>query len=144
MSVSYRLVKRHNPQNSEAPKKYYAISDNRSVSFDDFCEQVADGCTLTSADVKAVIDRFVQVMSRNLANSCSVKMGDFGSFRVSLSSSGSTTSDTFKVSLIRGARIVFTPGTALKSTLSSLSYSRSAESTASAASVASAVALDED
>jgi hypothetical protein len=70
-------------------------------------------------------------------------MGELGSFRVSLSSSGSTTSDGFKVSLIRGARVIFTPGAAVKSVLSSLSYSRSVESTATGASAASAVSEED-
>jgi predicted histone-like DNA-binding protein len=146
MSVSYKLILRKNPQNSAAPKKYYAIVSNREVSFDTICQQVADGCTLTSADIKAVIDRLVQVLSRNLANSNTVRMGELGSFRVSLSSSGSTTSDTFKASLIRGARVLFSPGATLKTALSSVSYSRVADSTtASAASAASAEAeIEED
>jgi predicted histone-like DNA-binding protein len=127
MAVAYKLVQRKNPQNQEAPMKYYASAVTSRVSFDTLCKEIADGCTLTSADVKAVLDRANSVLDRHLSNGNIVQFGELGNFRISLSSSGSTTAEGYKSSLIRKGRIIFTPGTSLRSTVEGLTFSRASE-----------------
>ena len=41
-------------------------------------------------------------------------MGEFGSFRLSIRSKGAETADAFNASLIKKARVIFSPGTSLR------------------------------
>jgi predicted histone-like DNA-binding protein len=124
MAVSYKLVQRKNPQNPDAPMKYYASAVTTRVSFDSLCKEIADGCTLTSADVKAVLDRANSVLDRHLTNGTIVQFGELGNFRISLSSSGSTVAESYKTSLIRGGRVIFTPGASLRATVAGLTFAK--------------------
>mgnify|MGYP000031532217 FL=1 len=53
-----------------------------------------------------------------------VRLGDFGSFRISVSSDGVTDKKDFNSSMLRPLRIIFTPGGELKDTKKTLEYSR--------------------
>ena len=53
-----------------------------------------------------------------------VRLGDFGSFRISVSSDGVTDKKDFNSSMLRPPRIIFTPGGELKDTKKTLEYSR--------------------
>ena len=107
------------------PKKYYAlsVSDGR-VEFDELCEQIADGCTLTSADVKAVLDRMNVVLDNNLSAGRIVQFGELGNFRLTVKSSGATGEDKFTSSYIKGANLVFSPASSLKETKSGVKFER--------------------
>ena len=51
----------------EDAKLYYAQAiSNGTMTFDELCEDVAETCTLTSADVKAVLDRINYILDKNL------------------------------------------------------------------------------
>ena len=143
MSISYRLIKKVNPTNPKGSKKYYAIADTTRVSFSTLCSEIADGCTLTSADVRAVLDRANYVLDLHLSEGAIVQFGELGNFRISLSSKGAETSDAFRASLIKGGRILFTPGSALKATTAALTFSKSDSPTASSTTSTASAASEE-
>ena len=62
MAISYTLVQRKDMSRGalEDAKLYYAQAvSTRRVEFDDLCDEIAETCTLTSADIKAVLDRVI-------------------------------------------------------------------------------------
>ena len=61
-----------------------------------------------------------------------VRLGDFGSFRISVSSDGVTDKKDFNSSMLRPPRIIFTPGGELKDTKKTLEYSRISQDGATA------------
>ena len=88
MAISYTLVQRKDMSKGalEDAKLYYALAVNtRRVDFDDLCDEIAETCTLTSADIKAVLDRVIWAMVSHLKNSELVQFGDLGNFRISAS-----------------------------------------------------------
>ena len=86
----------------EDAKLYYALAVNtRRVDFDDLCDEIAETCTLTSADIKAVLDRVIWAMVSHLKNSELVQFGDLGNFRISVGSTGSATPEEFSASMLR-------------------------------------------
>ena len=92
MAISYTLVQRKDMSKGalEDAKLYYALAVNtRRVDFDDLCDEIAETCTLTSADIKAVLDRVIWAMVSHLKNSELVQFGDLGNFRISVGSTGS-------------------------------------------------------
>ena len=58
MAQRYKVVERKNlgKDKTEVPKKFYAVPVNNGyVSFKELCDEIAENCTLTSADVKATM-----------------------------------------------------------------------------------------
>ena len=100
---------------SEDAKLFYAQSINNGyVPFDELCQEISDMCTLTSADVKAVLDRMNYVLDKNLRAGRIVQFGEIGNFRMAVGSSGSITKEDFKMSQVRKPKIIFTPGKKLQ------------------------------
>jgi predicted histone-like DNA-binding protein len=117
MAVKYRLIDRRNlgKDAGETPRKLYAQAVNNGyVTFDELCEDISELCTLTSADVKAVLDRMNFVLDKNLRAGRIVQFGEIGNFRMAVGSSGAETAEDFSASMIRVPKIVFTPGKRLR------------------------------
>lgn len=117
MAVRFKLIERKDMSKgaSEDAKLFYAQSINNGyVPFDELCQEISDMCTLTSADVKAVLDRMNYVLDKNLRAGRIVQFGEIGNFRMAVGSSGSITKEDFKMSQVRKPKIIFTPGKKLQ------------------------------
>lgn len=80
------------------PRKVYAQAINNGyVSFDELCSDISELCSLTSADVKAVMDRMNYVLDKNLKSGRIVQFGEIGNFRLSVGSSGSASEESFYI-----------------------------------------------
>jgi predicted histone-like DNA-binding protein len=113
MAVKFRLIDRKNlgKDAGEAPRKLYAQAVNNGyVTFDELCEDISENCTLTSADVKAVMDRMNFTLDKHLRAGRIVQFGEIGNFRMSVGSSGAAEEKEFHATQIRKPKIVFTPG----------------------------------
>lgn len=127
MAQRYKVVERKNlgKDKTEVPKKFYAVPVNNGyVSFKELCDEIAENCTLTSADVKATMDRMNYILDKNLKAGRIVQFGEIGNFRLTLGSKGSKASDKFDTSLIKKPRIVFFPGKALQETRTLTEFER--------------------
>ena len=125
MPVKYSVIARKNPLKKDQPAKFYAqIQSNGEEDFKSMTRAVADRCTVTASDSKAVLDAFMTVMLQRLANGQIVRLADLGSFRVSASSMGVETEKDFNAAKISKARIIFTPCKELKDMCKSLSFAK--------------------
>lgn len=111
MSIKYKVVGR---KINIAPKKGQVLYGAQPVYLDDIsfkrlCSRIAEYSSVTSADVKAVIDRMLYVMNEELLNGRIVRLGELGSFRLSFGSASVEDEKEFKSSLIRTPKILFTP-----------------------------------
>lgn len=125
MAVRFKLVQRKDMSKGAADgaKLYYPQAVNNGyVSFDELCTEISDMCTLTSADVKAVLDRMNYVLDKSLHAGRIVQLGQIGNFRMAVGGSGVAKTDDFKPSQIRKPRIVFTPGKKLQLTRSNSKF----------------------
>ena len=119
MAQKFKLIERKNlgKDNTATPKKFYAQAVNNGyVSFDELCSEIVENCSLTSADVKAVMDRMNYILDKNLKAGRIVQFGEIGSFRFALGSTGAKTEKDFATSQIKTPKIVFTPGSKLRET----------------------------
>jgi len=81
MTVKYNIVARGNPANRDAPKKYYpSIVSTGRITTRQLARRMAEGSTLSSTDIVAVIESLLSVIPYELANGNIVELGDFGSF----------------------------------------------------------------
>ena len=124
-SVTYSVVPRINPRDKEAAPKFYAQAQARGdVNIREMASRIQGTCTVTKADVYAVLVALEDVIVEALQNGEIVRLGELGTFQVGLSSKGAVTSEDYDTSLIRKARINFRPGLTLAGMLSSLSFSK--------------------
>ena len=81
MAITIKPSLRKNPQDKAAAAKYYAqVVLAPEMTQRQIVEQIADRCTLTGSDIKAVLDALMTVIKRNLANGSPVRLGDLGGF----------------------------------------------------------------
>jgi len=128
MSVKFSIVPRKNPSKIAEPAKYYAQAQGfGEMDFDSLCEEVDGRCTATKADVTAALNGVLVCMKASLGKGEIVRLGDFGTFQIALSSSGAATEKEFNSSMIKKARISFRPGKLLTNLLKTLAYSQVAK-----------------
>ena len=127
-TVTYSVVPRINPRDKEAAPKYYARAQaSGDVHLREMSERIQQTCTVTKADVQAVLIALEDVIIDALKSGEIVRLGDLGAFQIGLSSKGAETEEDYTPSLIQKARINFRPGVALSGILTSLSYSKVAK-----------------
>jgi predicted histone-like DNA-binding protein len=124
MALKFRTVQREVRLGEDAGKtKTYAIAkSNGYCDMPKLCELVSARSSMSSADVKAVIDSINWVMYMELRSGNIVQLGEFGNFRFSIRSNGTDTEKAFSASDIKKAHIVFTPGANLRYTQDNVKY----------------------
>ena len=124
-TVKYSVIPRINPRDRETEPKFYAqVKLSGDVSLREMCERIQQSCTVTKADVHAVLVAMEDVIVDALKGGEIIRLGDLGTLRVSLSSKGALTEKEYTSSLITKSRIIFRPGSILSEALANLSYSK--------------------
>ena len=127
-TVKYSVIPRINPRDRESEPKFYAQARmSGEVSLREMCDRIQQSCTVTKADVHAVLVAMEDVFVDALKGGEIIRLGDLGTFRVSLSSKGSLTEKEYTSSLITKSRIIFRPGSVLSDALTNLSFSKLTE-----------------
>ena len=120
----YTTKLRENPLDRSQKKYYAAPSYTEDVTLRKVAQDISKNCTLTPADITAVLESFLDILPGYLEEGHSIKMGDFGRFRLSFSSDGHTEEKDVSADDIKSARILFVPSRELKARLENISYSK--------------------
>ncbi|MCI0553675.1 MAG: HU family DNA-binding protein, partial [Anaerolineae bacterium] len=80
--------------------------------------------TVSSVDTAAVLEAFLTVVPEKLAEGNIVELGDFGSFRVSVSSDGAALAEDVTARSITDTRVIFTPGKRFKQVLDTVEFQK--------------------
>ena len=100
-TVSYSVVKRNNPLDQDAVPKFYAQAQaNGHVEIREMADRIQKTCTVTRADVMAVLVALEDVIMEALEGGEIVRLADLGTFQIGLSGRGAETEDTYDVSMI--------------------------------------------
>ena len=126
MAVKYNIVERKNPLKPTEKAKFYAIANSDGeVSFKTLAKEIAAaGSTVSDSDMLAVLNDLNKLLIKHLSEGKIVRFGDFGSFQVSVSSTGAETEAKFSSSNITGNKIQFRPGAELKAMLATAKYEK--------------------
>lgn len=126
MSVKYKAIGRTQPGVTGGGNiKYYAAIVNQNErGIDKITTVVSEGSTVSGADIRAVIYGSMEAVTGFLSDGDIVRLGDFGTFRLSLSSAGEDAPEDVSVASIKGARIIFTPGATFKNMLKTLQFEK--------------------
>ncbi len=120
--MKYKVVERNNPQKPAETKQYANPVNAGKMTIKDFAGEISGRSSLTRGDIENVLSNFLDELPTFLKLGLSVKLGEFGTLRLSLSSEGVPVGEKFDVSKIKGARVIFTPGTELKDSLRDISF----------------------
>ena len=126
MAVSYVVVERGNPLKPGNPKKFYAqAKSSGEVTLKKLSKKIAEGSTTVSdTDVLAVLNELTKMLSKHLSEGRIVRFGNFGSFQITVSSTGAETESKFNASLIDKAKVIFRPGIDLREKVATLKFEK--------------------
>lgn len=123
--MKYSLIERANPRDLTAPRKFYAVAHTeKTAELRMIAERIARETNFSTAEVQAAIEAFLLVVPKLLLEGHSVKMGDFGIFRLTLSSEGAETKEEFNASMIKGANLIFHAGKEFAKVIRNVEFSR--------------------
>lgn len=123
MAVKLKAVQRVNPQDVQAPQKFYAKAvSNGRTDLKRLAKLVALQCTVNRADCLAVLAALEDNIIMELQEGKIVQMGELGTFQLSVNSIGSDTSEEVGTNSVKKARLNFRPGEELKNMLKNLSF----------------------
>ena len=115
MAVFYNKVERANPADRMAPKKWYAVLKTISlVSEKEVAKQLSDETTLNRKEAEMALAQFEKILIRLLLDGYSVRLGEWGSFRLTCNSTPSATKAAVSAKNITNLNIRFTAGKELK------------------------------
>lgn len=107
MPIPVKVISRKNPIDNNV--KFYMTNCSAGyVGLEDVAKQIEKISTVSSADIKAVLDSLQHVVIENLKNGLSVRLGDLGSFRATLTSKGVAKKEDAATNLIKGIHVAFT------------------------------------
>lgn len=126
MPINYKTVLKGQPGVvGGGEKKYYAsaVLDGQ-MTMPEMTKAIEKICTVSGADILAVLYALVDVATDNLSNGTIVRLGELGSLRVSLSSEGKLADADVTSAAIKDTNVIFTPGTRIKEMLSVTKFKR--------------------
>jgi predicted histone-like DNA-binding protein len=126
MAIKYKVIERGQPGVvGGGVKKYYAIPVmDGEMNMAEITRSIEKLCTVTGADILAVLYALVDVAIENLSNGTILRLGELGSLRMSISSSGEPKVEDVRASSIKGSSVIFTPGTRIKDMIAAAKYQK--------------------
>lgn len=122
---SFISVLRKNMMEKNKPDLYYALAkSNGEVDIDELAERIQRASTVNWADVVCVLRALQTEMIESFKKGEIVRLGNLGSFYVTLRSGGTLLQKDVKEALIKGANVRFRPGKEIKNALKTLAYSK--------------------
>lgn len=123
--LPFTTVLRKNMMEKDKPDLYYALAkSNGEVDIDEIAERIQRSSTVNWADVLCVLRALLTEMIESFKKGEMVRLGDMGTFYVTLRSSGVLTMKEVKENVILGARVRFRPGKEIKKAMKTLEYSK--------------------
>lgn len=128
MAISYVVNQRVNPREPNGPRKFYAMAKSTSEETTrKLATEISKRTGLSGSDVMAVLEAFIDLIPERLIEGAIVRLGDFGSFNITLSSEGADTAENFTSAMIKDNNLNFRPGKVVEKVLSTADYKRISE-----------------
>lgn len=127
MALNYVVTKRVFGFDESKATKYVAKSvTSGNITNDKLCRKVSTLCGVHRKVVELVISGATDIMAEALDDGKSVRLGEFGLFRPTISAKAADAEEDVTASSITKRRIVFTPGSIFQDTLESMAVTRMA------------------
>ncbi|MDR3297466.1 MAG: HU family DNA-binding protein, partial [Prevotellaceae bacterium] len=110
MAVKYIAAQRCNPAKlNEALKWYPTATSSGEVILRTLSKYITLRSTVHQADTVAVLEALTQTLAEQLSEGKIVRLGDFGSFQVSIGGEGVEKAERCNASLIKSKKVIFRP-----------------------------------
>lgn len=125
MAAKYVIVQKGNPSKPTDPKKFYASSKSTGdVSLRALSKEISGTSTVSTADVMAVLEGFIEVVPKLLSDGKIVRLGDFGSLSLSIKAEGKEKEADVNAKSITSTKINFRAGSVLNNALSGITFEK--------------------
>lgn len=98
---------------------FAAKANNTTISLDSLCYRISSTCTITSADIKGVIEALLLQFELELLSGSNIRFGDIGTFSASITSDIVEEKEDLKPQKVRVKTVTFLPSVRLKNKLKS-------------------------
>ncbi len=118
--IKYVIQAKHNPAKLDETKYYPQMAPATPVTLTQIVKRIEKRSTVSSSDVKAVLDALQYEVIEALSDGNSVRLGDLGSFRLTIKSDGTESAAEAKkkgAKLIKQVKVQFTKSTAMRDAL---------------------------
>jgi predicted histone-like DNA-binding protein len=122
MAIRVKKIQRKNPQDRKQSKWYLIQVHSGTVALPDIAREIADRSSLSVGDVENVLTNMVEVLPVFLKLGQTIRLERFGSFHISVQSTGADTAEELTTNNVKNARIVFVPSLELKGNIERLSF----------------------
>lgn len=121
--IQYKLKEQVDPRDVNAPKTFLPVKQKQeTLTLRDFAKRISRESTVSSMDAMAVLEGLLQIIPDEIANGKIIKLGDFGTFRSTISSETAASKETFHVSNIRGLNVRFRPAKEFSKQIAKIEY----------------------
>ena len=121
--MKFKVIQRRNPLQPAQPYKWYASPVNAGkFGIKEFSKGIEGRSSLTRGDIENVLTNFTDELPLFLKLGMSIKLGDLGTLRLTLSSEGTDNKEDFHASKIKNVKVVFTPSAELKRQLENITF----------------------
>lgn len=125
MAIKFNVREIGKPGDPEAPKKFYARPVHTGeVSLEELSEDISHSSSITQSDVYAVLQSLIREIPRNISRGNIVRLGNFGSFRLSSRSLGSDLEEEVTASNIHSPKLIFHAGKQIQNVMQNLTFKK--------------------
>lgn len=125
--MKYKIVKRGQPgiAGGGGPVKYYA-SPHYSGEIDLYLmgQELAKRTTVARVDAEAVLSGFADLILEQLSDGKIVRLGNLGTFRISLNSKGEDASQDVTSNSIKKSKVLFRPAKRFQENMARLTFEK--------------------
>ncbi len=123
MPVKFSVVPHKDPRDQAAAPKYYAtVKSTGHGDTNEVAKAIARISTVSTVDTMAKLEAFLTVVPGLLAEGKIIELGEFGTFRLDISSYGSAQVNDVSADSITDAHVIFAPGQRFKDLLATLKF----------------------
>ena len=121
--IKYKLKEQVDPRDIMAPKTILPVKQKQeTLTLRDFARRISRESTVSSMDAMAVLEGLLQIIPDEIANGKIIKLGDFGTFRSTISSEPAVSVEAFHVSKIKGLNVRFRPAKEFTKQISNIDF----------------------
>lgn len=118
MPITFNVIQKRNPQDLDAPQKFYAdIVGNGETTLADLAKYASTVSTVSKADILAVLESTFSKIADDVADGKIVYVGEYFTLQAGGSSEGKETAEEVNASSIESVKTIFRPGKMIKNAL---------------------------
>lgn len=115
MTLLYKKIQRVNPLKKDEPRKWYPVVKSLgTLSEKEVAKRISDETTLNPKEAEMALAQLEKVLISGLLDGYTVKIGDWGTFQVTVNATGTDTEKEATASKITKVNIRFTAGQSLR------------------------------